>query len=156
MKNVLVLQVIFKRDLEYCKDELMAISRAVANKFKRAMHASRNLAFVITTNESEQELMNRLAFVLDQGCIEDCWCYQAPRVVVSTRKGLDSLESYIKFAHSEIGKPRETYHVEKRQRFPRREVSVSEDIVRSAPVKVFTKTEPKRRKSEYSNKQDRE
>ena len=154
--NVLVLQVIFKRDLDYCKDELIAISRAVANKFKRAMHTSRNMAYVITTPESEQELMNRLAFVLDKGCIEDCWCYQAPRVVVSTRKGFDSLETYIKAAHSEIGKPRETHHIEQRQRFPRREVNVSEDIVRDAPIKVFTKTQPKRRKSEHSNEQDRD
>lgn len=41
MKNILVLQVIFKRDLEYCKDEMIELSRAISQKFKRAMSCCR-------------------------------------------------------------------------------------------------------------------
>lgn len=157
MKNVLVLQVIFKWDLEHCKNEIGAINRAIAQKFKRAMHASRNMAFVITTHETEQNLMNRLAFVLDQGCIEDAWCFEAPRVVVSTRKTLDTLENFIRIAYSEIGKSRNPKYIEQRQRpAPRREVKLTEDVISSTPVKVFGESPPKRRKSERFDKYDRD
>lgn len=137
MKQVLVLQIMFKRDLEYCADELRVIHRAIAQTYKRAMHTSRNIGFVVTTSESSQELMSRLRSVLDEGPIEAMWCYSAPSDLVSNRGGLDSLETYIKLANAEIGKRRNPEYVREIEvRSPRRQFERRENTVGGTPVKM--------------------
>lgn len=135
MKHVLILQIMFKRDLEYCENELRIIQRAIAQTYKRAMHTSRNIGFVVTTSESSKDLMDRLQSVLDEGPIEAMWCYSAPADLVSSRGGLDSLETYIKFANAEIGKRHNPEYVREIEvRAPRGQFQGAKNRIGRTPI----------------------
>lgn len=101
------------------------------------MHASRNIAFVITTQETDEELVERLGPVLEAGAIEDYWCFAAPGHVVSSKGTLDSLGTYIKFAYSEIGKQSHAKNMTKSKVRTSGHFQRREDRISSAPVQVI-------------------
>ena len=149
MKQILILQIILNRNLEYCESEIRAIYTRIAQPLKRAMHCSRNLAFVVTTRESPKELMERLAPVLSASAVESVWCYAAPSEIVSSRGGLDSLQTYVKIARAEIGQSTNTNNLREievrapKGQFQRSEDSKSGTLVQMSTYHKGNRTPPK-------------
>jgi len=70
-KQVVVLQIFLKYELQYCERELKALRQALGRNAHPCMHERRHIAFVITTQESPSELVQRLSDVLEVDNIED-------------------------------------------------------------------------------------
>lgn len=141
-ERVLLLQVMLKRDAEWCAKEVADLFRAIRRHARRAMHCSRNIAFVIQTDETPEQLVNRLALYLDVSAFEAYWCMTPGNDVVSSNGSLDPLASHIRdFAGIvECRQRREAQNMRNPKRWNSRHW---ENLESQAPVKVVVK---KRRK----------
>lgn len=69
-KQVVLLQIFLRFEIEHCNRELSAL-RKVMGKAQPCMHEKRHIGFVLTTQEEPQELLERLRSVLEVDNIMD-------------------------------------------------------------------------------------
>lgn len=94
-KQVLLLQVFLRFDIEYCERELKALRRSLGNSAKPCMHNHRHLGFVLTTRETPEDLVQRLRDVLEVDNITD---YTAANILgrpAGKHGGLNSFVTHV-------------------------------------------------------------
>jgi hypothetical protein len=104
-KQVMLLQVFLKFDIDYSDREINAIKRAIGKSSKPCMHNSRHIGFVLTTNETPQELVNRLRDVLEVDNITDYTAVNVLGKPAGKHGGLNSFVTHVgvHFAALEAG-----------------------------------------------------
>jgi len=148
-ENVVLLQIFLKFDAEYCVQALTKIKRAINKPMFPAMHDKRHMAFVIRTNESPQQLVDRLRHSLDDDSITNCWAVIVNRNVACRDGGLDSLKTRVGMAYEQIRSAAKPQHVPNGQVFKK-------NLPKNAAVQVAVKPKRKRKRPYYANSQDRQ
>jgi len=118
--TALLLRVFFQFDLDApgIGHDGMKVGKAIQRWLKPAMHTKRGLAFVVVTNETAGQLVERVRPALDSiSSIENYWCHTAPRDVVGKHGSIDPLTKFVHDAWDEVGKRNEPKHVRKAKRF---------------------------------------
>ncbi|MBM2715425.1 hypothetical protein JQK88_30315 [Mesorhizobium caraganae] len=101
-KNVLLLQVFLKFEAELCDRELKALARAVGPVSKPVMHDKRHIGYVIITGETAQELVDRLAFVLDADNFTDYTAVPVLGNPAGKHGGFNSLVTRVRLAYAAL------------------------------------------------------
>ncbi len=110
--QVYILRVCFTQDLEYTKRYIARIISALRRPAKTAMHTKREIGFVIITNETDAQLVDRLRPTLEEiEFIENWWCHRAPPVIVAKYGSMDTLSTFVGQAWEEIRKRRHSKYV---------------------------------------------
>jgi len=111
------------------------------------MHSTRNIAFVVKTDESSKELVNRLASELEATCFETWYCQSAARDIISKNGSIDPLVSRVMASYAEIENRRYPKNVRQLQiRRPGWQVKLLENRVGHAPVQMTGERPPRHRK----------
>lgn len=109
-----LLHVEFKVDLEYAQRELKQVQGAIKRWALPCMHGKRSVAFVVITNETDAELVQRLRPALDD-VTANYRVHEAPKVVVARHGSIDTLVTRVGQAWDEIRKRRNPDHMRQRQ-----------------------------------------
>lgn len=99
-KQVILLQVFLNFEIELCQREISALRRALGNSVKPCMHEKRHIAFVLTTNEEPQELVDRLRPALETDNIVDFTATLVLGKAAGKHGGLNSLVTRINAAYA--------------------------------------------------------
>lgn len=122
--SVYLLQIILKNDLEKEASVTPKIMTMVSRWCKPAMHAKRNIGYVIVSDESLEEISKRLSsglFKLQElGSIERFFIYPAPEKVISEFGDIDPLMHYIRSGYVEARKRDKPQNMRNRKRWQRR------------------------------------
>jgi hypothetical protein len=96
MRQVLLLRVEFKYELEDSNRAIGQIVRAFERHMWKGMHGKRTIGFVIATEETAADLIRRLRPTLEsvEG-IDNYWCHVAPPAVVARHGFMDPLASNV-------------------------------------------------------------
>jgi hypothetical protein len=97
-KQVILLQVFLKFEIEHCPREIAALRRVIGKAAQPCMHDKRHIAFVFTTMEEPAELLERLGPVLE---VDNFTNYTATLVLgkaAGKHGGLNSLVTRINSA----------------------------------------------------------
>lgn len=101
-KNVLLLQVFLKFEAELCERELKALARAIGPLSKPVMHNKRHIGYVVITGETAQQLVDRLAFVLDVDNFTDYTAVPVLGNPAGKHGGFNSLVTRIRLAYAAL------------------------------------------------------
>ncbi|RWD60444.1 MAG: hypothetical protein EOS36_21060 [Mesorhizobium sp.] len=101
-KNVLLLQVFLRFDPEHCDRELRALARAVGPASKPVMHNKLHLGYVIVTSETAQELVDRLARVLEVDNFTDYIAVPVLGNPAGKHGGFNSLVTRVRLAYAAL------------------------------------------------------
>ena len=116
--TVLLLRVGFKYEMERTANDISRIHRAINRSWCfPAMHSKRMVAFVILTEESEKELVDRVRPALDRITgIENYWCHIMPSDVAAMNGDSDPLTCYVREAWEELRKRNNPNYVRQPER----------------------------------------
>ncbi|RUT32630.1 hypothetical protein EMQ25_05640 [Arsenicitalea aurantiaca] len=90
-RTVIVLMVAFKYDLEHCPRESLAIGKSLwGYPLKAAMHSKRQIAYVVQTDLTAAQIMDRARSALSAGCVEQAWAF-TPGADIASNLPLDAL-----------------------------------------------------------------
>lgn len=98
-KQVLLLQVFLKFEIEDCQRELKSLRRLLGAA-QPCMHEKRHIGFVLTTNEEPQELLDRLRSALETDNIVDYTATFVLGKAAGKHGGLNSLVTRINAAYA--------------------------------------------------------
>ncbi|MEX0954810.1 MAG: hypothetical protein WDZ83_06315 [Rhizobiaceae bacterium] len=98
-KQVILLQVFLKFEIDLCDRELKSLRRALGPGIQPCMHEKRHLAFVIVTREEPAELVQRLSRVLEVDNIEDWTAGIMLGGCVGKHGGMNSFVTKINWAY---------------------------------------------------------
>lgn len=122
--DVFVLQVILKNDLEDAPKLTGRVLSFIKRWCKPAMHAKRNIGYVIVTDETLDQLGDRLwpelQELIELGSVERFFLYPAPPGVISDHGKMDALAHWIRAGRVEAGERNKPQHVRDRERRKRR------------------------------------
>lgn len=119
--EVIALQIFFSYDIDLCVRELTAIKKAIGGKIYPAMHDKRHIALVMVTNETTEQLVDRLRSVLEVGCISNFWA-QVPTAKITGKYGnLDSFVSRVRMAYGLVYQRTKPKHVFTPQAYARKD-----------------------------------
>lgn len=122
--SVFVLQIITKYDLEDTPRLTADVLSFVKRWCKPGMHAKRNIAFVIVTDETLQELALRLwpnlVRLQELGSVERFFLNLAPEEVVSDHGNVDALMHWMRLGRVEAWERNKTKDARHRKRWQRR------------------------------------
>ena len=122
--DVFVLQVITKYDLEDCGPTIGRVKNLLQRWCHPGMHARRNIAFVMVTDESLKALGERLypglAELKESGGVERFMLTPDPGAVFSDYGEIDPLMHWLRLGRVEAGKRSDAQDVRHRQRWQRR------------------------------------
>lgn len=122
--TVFILQVITKSDLEDTPRLTREVMSFVKRWCKPGMHAKRNIAYVIVTDETLQDLARRLwddlVRLQELGSIERFFLQPAPVEVISDHGAIDALMHWMRAGRVEAGERNKTEDMRHRQRRHRR------------------------------------
>lgn len=125
-RQPLLLRIEFSFEVEHAGYALKQIGQAIGRDFWKCSHGKRSIAFVILTQESSRELINRLK--LDEiTAIEDYCCHVAPIGAISKHGGFSTLHDALKKAWTAVGERRSSAYRGQRQRFNPRTEKRSDD-----------------------------
>jgi len=116
--TVLLLRIAFKYELERTANDIHRIHRAInRNWCFPAMHSKRAVAFVILSEESEKELVDRIRPHLEKiSGIENFWCHILPCEIAAKDGATDPLVSYVREAWEELRKRNKPDYVRQPER----------------------------------------
>jgi hypothetical protein len=116
--TVLLLRVAFKYEIERTANDISRIHRAINRSWcYPAMHSKRAVAFVILSEESERELVDRVRPTLDRITgIENYWCHIMASDVAAMNGDNDTLTCYVREAWQELGKRNKPNYVRQPER----------------------------------------
>jgi hypothetical protein len=122
--SVYILQVITKNDIEDTPRLTRDVLSFVKRWCKPGMHAKRNIAYVIVTEETLRELSSRLWNDLirlqDLGSVERFFVQTAPEEVISDHGSLDALMHWMRAGRVEAGERNKAQDMHYRKRRHRR------------------------------------
>ncbi len=151
-QSVLLLLLACKRDLEWLGREVRAIGREIRRPMKPTLHSHRQVAFVIQTNETSTQLMERLRPVLDVDGIENYWCFTPGSDIASKNGVLDSLAGYVKKAFANVRQWNETEHMRKAKGWKPRIKRPIQNFESGATIKVNFRPRMKRKQPRDPNR----
>lgn len=123
----LLLRLEFKFELEHVGYALKPIEKSIYRDFWKCSHGKRSISFVILTQESSLELVNRLKLD-DVTSLEDYSCHVAPIGAISKHGGLSTLHDALKKAWAAVGERGNPAYRRQRQRFDPRTESRADDV----------------------------
>ncbi len=115
----LLLHVEFNNELEKAHHVIGQIVGPLQRKMWKCGHAKRSIRFVVITEESSLELVQRLRLDQIDG-IFDWTCHVAPIGAVSKHGGMSSLNTALDKAWEEVGKRHHPEYVRQTKRFDAR------------------------------------
>lgn len=135
--RVLMFRVLFKYELEHCQRDVMAIGKAIKRHLRPAMHSKRGIAFVIVTDETSTELMDRVGPTLAGiGAIENYWCHTAATDIAAMNGDMDPLVTFTRDAYAEARKRNHAKNVPKPERRKFGDIWGVKHRVSGAPVEM--------------------
>jgi hypothetical protein len=103
------------RDLEWLGREIKSIGIAIRRKWYPTLHSHRQVAFVIETDETSAQLVERLRPVLDTDGIENYWCFTPGADIISKNGFLDSFAGHVRTAFTNIRQRNQREYMRKPQ-----------------------------------------
>lgn len=130
--DVIALQVFFSYDNDLCVRELTAIKKAIGGKIYPAMHDKRHIALVFISNETPENLVDRLRPVLDVGCVSNYWAQVPTAKIAGKYGGLDTFVSQVRLAYGLVYQRTKPKHVITPQAYARK--NRRHDAVAQMPI----------------------
>lgn len=136
MLSVRLLVVATKFDIEDHARDIFTIARAIKRYCKPVMHCKRSIAFVIETEETSAELMNRLMPVLKNDRLLNAWCMIPGPDIVGLDGSMDALTFRVSEAWIRVRQRNSAKNMGKTKRRKRWVEEPIEDLKSSAVVQV--------------------
>lgn len=117
--RVLLLHYTLKYDIDHAKADMIFLAGAMKRWSKRVMHGSRYVGVAIVTDETADQLRQRLAPVLDaMNVIDDFWIAPAPKAddVVGRLGNFSPFNHFLREAWVEAAKRSRPQNVRRLQR----------------------------------------
>jgi hypothetical protein len=138
--KVMLLRVALQYEIEKAASAVPRIISATKCWCKPAMHSKRMVAFVILTEETSEQLMDRLRPSLDSlTAIENYWCHTILPDVVARERNVDALTTYVREAWEELRKRNDPQNMRKSKRAEPVVVGYMKDFDSRAAVKMGIK-----------------
>ncbi|AMN43233.1 hypothetical protein [Rhodoplanes sp. Z2-YC6860] len=138
--KVMLLRVAFQYEIEKTASAIPRIVTAVKRWCRPAMHSKRMVGFVILTEETSEQLMDRLRPTLESiTAIENYWCHTILNDVVGRERNMDPLTFYVGEAWQELRKRNDPKYVRKPERAETLVVGYMKDFDSRTAVKMGIK-----------------
>jgi hypothetical protein len=138
--KVMLLRVAFLLEIENIASEVSKIIRATRRWVRPAMHSKRAVGFVILTEETEDQLVQRLMPTLESiSAVENYWCHIMVGNVVARHGSLDPLTTYVAEAWEELRKRNQPNYVRQTERSETIIIGNMENFDRGAAIKMGIK-----------------
>jgi hypothetical protein len=94
--RAITVMVALKFDLEHAQSDVHKIGAAIGGVRFPAMHSRRGVAYVVVTEESEDQLLDRLRPTLKAlASVDNCWAFIIDRNVAALHGSIDPLVSRV-------------------------------------------------------------
>jgi hypothetical protein len=155
--KVMLLRVCFLLEIEAIGSAVGKIIKATSRWCRPAMHSKRAIAFVILTEESSDQLVDRLRPTLEGiTSVENYWCHIIVDDVIGRHGAVDPLATYVREAWEELRKRNKPNYVRQSERPETIVVGYMQDFDRGAAIKMGVKGRRPWKAAENADRQEGE